>query len=130
MKAAEILVEHSPDTGLVLGSNTITAPKGLRYDAGKLRLDLIPPEWIEALGAVLTAGAAKYADRNWELGMKWSKCHGPMMRHIVKWLKGERDDPETKCRHLAHVAWNALALMVYEMRGLGEDDLARGGKNE
>ena len=39
--------------------------------------------------------------------------------------EGERDDPETKCHHLAHVAWNALALMVYEMRGLGEDDLNR-----
>jgi len=30
---------------------------GLRYDEGKLRLDLIPLEWYEALGAVMTVGA-------------------------------------------------------------------------
>ena len=98
---------------------------GLRYDTGKLRLDLIPPEWIEALAAVLTVGAVKYAPRNWEKGMAWSKVYGPLMRHVLAWLKGERDDSETKQAHMAHVAWNALALMVYEMRGLGEDDLNR-----
>ena len=106
------------------------AATGLRYDTGKLRLDLIPPEWIEALAAVLTVGAVKYAPRNWEKGMAWSKVYGPLMRHVLAWLKGERDDPETKCHHLAHVAWNALALMVYEMRGLGEDDLNRGRKQD
>ena len=98
---------------------------GLRYDTGKLRLDLIPPEWLEALASVLTVGATKYAPRNWEKGMAWSKVYGPLMRHVLAWLKGERDDSETKQAHMAHVAWNALALMVYEMRGLGEDDLNR-----
>ena len=102
--------------------------EGLRFDAGKLRLDLIPPEWLEALGGVLTVGAAKYAPRNWELGMPWSKVWGPLLRHCLAWLKGERNDPETGQHHLAHVAWNALALMVYEMRKLGEDDLNRKAK--
>ena len=101
------------------------AATGLRYDTGKLRLDLIPPEWLESLGGVLTKGSIKYAPRNWEQGMAWSKCWGPLLRHCVKWLGGERLDPETGEHHLAHVAWNALALLVYEQRGLGEDDLNR-----
>lgn len=96
---------------------------GLRHDNGKVRLDLIPPEWVMVLGNVLTAGANKYADRNWELGMPWSKIWGPLLRHAFKWLLGEQYDKETGCHHLAMVAWNALALMTYQMRGIGTPDL-------
>jgi hypothetical protein len=96
---------------------------GLRYDAGKNRLDLLPPEWVWALGTVLTKGALKYADHNWQRGMKWSKVLGPMLRHVYKFVAGERYDPETGCHHLAMVAWNALALMSYDIRGLGENDI-------
>lgn len=98
---------------------------GLRYDTGKNRLDLIPPEWEWELARVLTAGAAKYQPRNWELGMAWSKVLGPSRRHQNKFLRGEQIDEETKCHHLALAAWNLLALMSYDLRGLGTDDLAR-----
>ncbi len=97
--------------------------EGRRYDAGKIRLDLLPVEWIWGLGSVMTAGAVKYAERNWEKGMKWSKVIGSMLRHTYKFLAGERYDPETGCHHLAMVAWNALALMSYDLRSIGENDL-------
>jgi hypothetical protein len=100
-----------------------TASVGLRHDSGKLRVDLIPPEWITELAEVFTAGAKKYADRNWELGMPWSKVWGPLLRHAFKWLRGEERDPETGCLHLAMAAWNALALMTYQERNLGTKDL-------
>ncbi len=98
---------------------------GLRHDSGKVRLDLIPPEWIEALGQVLTKGAEKYAARNWEKGMAWSKMIGCAMRHLLAFLRGERFDQETGCHHLAHAAWNVLALMSYDVRGIGDHDLPR-----
>lgn len=108
------------------GNRQISEPAlGLRYDKGKNRLDLIPPEWIWELGKVLTAGANKYADRNWELGMRWSKVVGPIWRHLIRFLCGEQLDKETGCHHLAHVAWNALALLSYDLRSIGEDDLGR-----
>jgi hypothetical protein len=97
--------------------------KGLRYDAGKLRMDLIPPEWEEGLAEVLTKGAEKYEPRNWELGMPWSKIIGSARRHLLKFQKGERYDPETGCHHLFMAAWNILALASYDVRGLGENDL-------
>ena len=37
----------------------------LRYNAGKLKFELIPPEWLEELALILTRGAVKYADWNW-----------------------------------------------------------------
>ena len=89
-------------------------------------LDLIPPEWTWALGDVTTQGSKKYAARNWEQGMDWSKVVACMKRHIEKFLAGERyDHGETGCHHLAMVAWNALALMTYDIRGIGKMDLPK-----
>jgi hypothetical protein len=63
--------------------------------------------------------------------MKHSKCLGCAMRHIMKFLLGERYDtkpdaqgrPGTGCHHLALAAWNLLAWMFYDIRSLGEFDL-------
>jgi hypothetical protein len=96
--------------------------KGLRYNTGKPRWDLLPIDAVEQVVAVLTKGAEKYAERNWERGMKWSICQGSMMRHIVKSSKGERIDPETGLSHMAHVACNALFLLAYELRGMDDFD--------
>lgn len=107
--------------------NRVSRPKmdggGLRFSLGKNKIDLVPPEWVWALGMVLTRGAIKYAVRNWERGMRWSEVVGPMFRHIFKFLCGERYDPETGCHHMAMVAWNALVLMTYDIREIGENDL-------
>ena len=98
---------------------------GLRFDDGKNKLELIPAEWIWALGDVLTQGAKKYAERNWEKGMKWGKMIGCALRHTFRFVVGERYDPETGCHHLAMAAWNMLALMSYDLRGIGENDLPK-----
>ena len=127
----ENAMNTTPDTPIDMNGNPpIKADGGgLRYDAGKNLLDLIPPEWVWALGMILTKGAKKYAARNWERGMKYSKVMGPLKRHLTKYEAGEQydygtpDEPGTNCHHLAIVAWNALALMSYELRGIGEDDL-------
>lgn len=94
----------------------------LRKDDGKSRVDLIPPEAIEALGHLYRVGAAKYAARGWEAGMDWGRCLGAMLRHTYKWMKGEDYDPETGAHHMIAVAWNAFALYTYHVRKLGKDD--------
>ncbi len=104
---------------------------GKRFNKGKNLMELTPPEWEAGLGDVSTKGSYKYDQRNWEKGMKWSTMIGCMKRHINKFLAGERYDGEgfdvekgtTGCHHLAMVAWNALALMSYDLREIGEDDL-------
>jgi hypothetical protein len=75
---------------------------------------------------VLTKGAQKYAPRNWEKGMKWSKVLGPLLRHVIKFVAGERYDKETGCHHLTMAAWNCLALMSYDVRQIGENDIQTG----
>lgn len=104
---------------------------GLRFNTGKNRVELVPPEWIWALADVTTQGSKKYEERNWERGMDWSNMVGCMQRHLLKFMAGEQyDGPEfnleqgtTGCHHLAMVAWNALALMSYDLRKIGNDNL-------
>lgn len=97
--------------------------KGLRYNHGKVRVDLIPPEWVWGLAQVMTRGAIKYETRNWERGMSWSHCLGSCLRHVFKFVCGERFDQETGCHHMALAAWNCLALMSYDVRSIGQNDL-------
>ena len=96
----------------VKSSETKDEP-GKRYDSGKPRYDLIPADALNELAKLYAAGAVKYSDRNWEKGMSWSRCFGPLMRHAWAYWRGETVDPESGLPHMAHVAWNAMALLHY-----------------
>lgn len=87
--------------------------KGLRYNEGKIRFDLLEANAIEELAKIFTKGSEKYLPRNWEKGMAWSKVVASLKRHLNEFEKGEDFDPETKCYHITHAAWNALALTSY-----------------
>ncbi len=107
----------------VLGMDKVAVKQdggGLRYDEGKTRVDLIPADALLEVGKVYLMGSSKYAERNWERGMKYSKVLGPMLRHLYKWMMGADRDEESKELHLSHVAFGALALLAYELRGIGK----------
>ena len=95
----------------------------MRFDGDKVRWDLLPFDALEQVAMVSTYGAKKYAPKNWERGMSWSRMFGSMMRHLTARMRGERLDPESGLPHLAHVAWNAIALCTYDLRSVGKDDL-------
>ena len=65
-----------------IGGDLKEAAEGRKNDSGKRRMDLIPPEAIEALADVLTMGAAKYADRNWEKGFAWQHAATALARNL------------------------------------------------
>lgn len=85
-----------------------------RFDIGKPRFSLIPPYPLEEVAKVLTMGALKYSDRNWEKGMKWTRCIDSLERHLNAFKKGENVDPESGLPHLAHVCVNSMFLLQYE----------------
>ncbi len=99
------------------------AALGMRFNTNKVRFDLIPASWLRVLAQILTKGAVKYAPRNWEKGLSWSETLGSLHRHLDAWMSGETYDKETKCHHMGHVAWNALALMTMQLRGIGKSDI-------
>jgi hypothetical protein len=101
---------------------------GYKADEGKSRFELLPPEMLFGIANILTFGAQKYADRNWELGMKWSRPFGAMMRHMWAWWAGRGPatnsflfgelDTESGMSHLWHAGACLAFLIAYEERGL------------
>lgn len=95
---------------------------GIRYDDGKERYDLFAPHAMGELARVYTFGCVKYAPRNWEKGLSWSRTFAAIMRHAWAWMRGEVFDRETGLHHMAHAAWGCLALVEFHYAHKGEDD--------
>jgi hypothetical protein len=96
--------------------------EGCKDDQEKLPYHLLPPELMEGVATVLQFGARKYAPRNWELGMSWSRPFSALMRHMWAWWRGEKADPETGMSHLWHAGCCLAFLIAYEQRQTGTDD--------
>ena len=94
----------------------------LKYDDGKLPLDLFPFEALEEIAIVLQYGATKYAPHNWRGGFNWSRLFSAMMRHMWAFWKGEDIDPESGHSHLAHAGCCLLFLIAHVKNGLGTDN--------
>lgn len=83
---------------------------------GKGRFDLISPFAMERLAKWTELGSLKYAVRNWEKGMPYSRYLDSANRHLNNFLKGMEDED-----HLAAAAWNIFAIMHHQ--SLGQDEL-------
>ena len=113
-----------------------------RFNKGKTRHALIPPNFKEALADVYTKGAHKYsiymdksgnkikgeyiphkdvgnyeliedASDNWRKGQTWMECMDSVMRHIEAWKSGEDFDQELGTYHLANAAWGLASLVEF-----------------
>jgi hypothetical protein len=85
--------------------------EGRKDDAGKTRWDLVPWEVMDEVARVLTKGAAKYGDDNWELVPDWGRRYfAATLRHLMAWQRGESLDQETGEAHLAHAICCLLFL--------------------
>lgn len=98
-----------------------------RYNAGKVRYELIPNEPLKYLAEVYTKGAEKYTDRddkgnitydgsdNWRKGMSWTSVLASVKRHLQAWEAGEDfdSDPKMNTHHLANASWGLFTLMEY-----------------
>lgn len=77
----------------------------------KTRWELMPLDCLEDIARVYTEGAKKYGDNTWQnLENGYERYKGALLRHLYA-AESETFDEETGCRHLAQVAWNAIALL-------------------
>ena len=84
---------------------------GLKHDGVKLRLDVVPPEMIEAVGAVMTHGIEKYGEGSYK-NVDPKRYRAALMRHICKWLKNPHGkDEDSGLPHLYHIACNVAFLL-------------------
>lgn len=94
--------------------NAVAYEGGRKDDGGKPRWDLMSPVLLNGIARVLTFGANKYADRNWEKGIKFGRVFAALMRHLWAWWGGELTDPETGESHLYHAGCCLMFLAHFE----------------
>lgn len=68
---------------------------------------------IEGACNVFAFGEKKYKKYNWMKGMKYSIPMASIKRHALAILSGEHIDPESKLKHIHHIACNIIMLMYY-----------------
>ena len=77
----------------------------------KTRWELMPLDCLEDIARVYTEGAKKYGENTWQyLDNGYERYKGALLRHLYR-AENETFDEDTGCRHLAQVAWNAIALL-------------------
>ena len=119
--ASAVTQEHTSERAAIILKG------GHKDDMGKAPFHLIPPEFLFALATILEFGAKKYAERNWEKGISYSRLFSALMRHMWAWWGGKNPtsqnfalgtfDEETKYSHLWHAGFCIMALATFEERG-------------
>ena len=85
----------------------------LKCDDGKPRWELLPLPDIEDIVKVYTFGAQKYGPDKWrKLNNGFKRYKAALLRHLVSFEKGEEFDHESHLPALAHMAWNAIAMLA------------------
>jgi hypothetical protein len=83
---------------------------GRKNDAGKPRIDLVPPGAIFEVAEVLTDGVEEYGEHNWRKGIAYSRLYSAIQRHLlVFWSGGDIDN--SGHRALAHACTDIMMLM-------------------
>lgn len=78
---------------------------------GKGRPELISVHGIMRLSRHYENGVDKYGEDNWMKGLSMRKCIGSALRHLLKYLGGDRSED-----HLAAIAWNVFVVIDHEER--------------
>lgn len=104
-----------PDTLEQLGMGQ---EKPIAKAPGKVRVDLVTPQFIEDVARVMGFGAGesqvegkpggRYKAHDWEKGIPLESVLAAGMRHILKMQRGELIDPESGLCHASHAAANMM----------------------
>ena len=97
------------------------APK---FDATKVRVDLLPVGPMLQVAEVFTFGAKKYFADSYRQGetVVWSRTYGSIMRHMMAFWSGENKDSESGLAHLAHAGTQLFILMEHTANNQAKDD--------
>lgn len=95
---------------------------GIKHDQDKLRYDLMSPVSNEGTAKVLTYGAKKYRDRNWENGIAYSRLYRAALGHLQDFWRRNDIDSESNLHHLDHAAANIHMLQHLSIVGPKMDD--------
>ena len=82
---------------------------------GKIRYRNTPDMLLE-LAIHFEDGCKKYGERNWEKGMPVKRYIDSGVRHYLKWLRGDEDEPHDRA-----FVWN-MVCAIWTLKHKGEDN--------
>ena len=91
--------------------NTFSTGAVRDLSEGKGRMDLLPVRALIAISKHFENGGRVYDFRNWEKGINLSRYMDSGLRHAMKYLRGDRDEP-----HLEAACWNFMCLLDTQER--------------
>lgn len=100
----------APLTTRIAQNDALKGAAGVKFDGGKPRTDLLPPDALLGTAAVFEYGARKYAAHNWRKGIAISRLTGALLRHLFAFMAGEDNDPESGLPHLDHALCSLMML--------------------
>lgn len=74
-----------------------------------VRYDLISPIGLRRIAETYAEGSQKYGDHNWLKGMPASDLLNHALAHLNDFKRGDTSED-----HLAHAAWNLIAMMHFQ----------------
>lgn len=100
----------------------VTSSTGGQKGRKLAQLGAVDPLALLELAKVAGWGAQKYDRYNYLRGFDWSLAHDAGQRHTLEFWSGQDRDPESGLLHAAHAAWQALCLVSFALRDIGNDD--------
>ena len=86
-----------------------------KYDEGKPDLQLVLggfPRALLEVGHIGTKGATTHEPNSWKRVPEGQRRYtSALLRHWIAYCTGQNYDAESSQLHLAHMAWNALAIL-------------------
>jgi hypothetical protein len=95
---------------------------GTKHDSGKVRASLLSPIALFRTARVMTDGEGVYGAHNWRLGFTWSRPADAALRHLLMWIAGMDNDPDSNRSNLDHLAACVMMLQEFEETKNGIDD--------
>lgn len=93
--------------------------EGRKDDAGKADWFLMPWGALTEVQKVLDHGAKKYGAFNWvHVPRPHWRYLSALFRHVVAYICGQTNDPETGLHHLAHATCCCLFLIHFDQIGV------------
>lgn len=86
-----------------------------KNDSDKLPLNLVDYSIATEIAEVLKHGADVYGANTWQtINDPTERYFAALMRHLIAWRNGEKNDSESGLRHIQHILTNAMFLDWFE----------------
>lgn len=105
--------------------------QGIKHDADKPMVALVPASAVLEEAKVWTFGAKKYGAHNWRKGLTYLRILSALLRHTFAIVAGEDTDAESGLLHAAHIRCCAGMLIEFQLNKRTElDDRAQSVQGE